>query len=60
MIKFIWISALTTGLFCAGFAAVIDAVTDHLGMIQVICLAGISGTLGSLFAHYVVGRRDDG
>ena len=49
-----WISAFTTGLFCAGFAAIVDAVTDQLSASQVIIFAAISGTFGSLFAQYVL------
>ncbi len=57
MIRLMWTSAFTTGLFCAGFAAVIDAVTEQLSMLQVIALAAVSGTLGSLFAQLVWGRK---
>lgn len=56
MTRFMWVSALMTGLFCAGFAAVVDALTDQLMVWQVIALAALSGTLGSLFAQMVLGR----
>ena len=51
------LTSLMTGLFCACFAAVVDAVTDALSMWQVIVLGGISGTMGSLVAQLVLGRR---
>ena len=54
-----WVSAFTTGVFCAGFAAVVDALTDQLLVWQVICLAALSGTLGSLFAQFILGRRGE-
>lgn len=60
MMKMTITSALATGFFCAVFAGVIDAITDQLGMVEVIVLAGISGTLGSLFAHFALRGRKDG
>lgn len=49
--------AATTGLFCAVFAMVIDAVTDVLSMWQAVGLAFLSGFLGSLTARFVLGKR---
>ena len=54
--RMIVLSALATGVFCAGFAAVVDAVTDALSMWQVIGLALVSGFCGSLFASFVLGK----
>lgn len=51
------LSALMTGVFCAGFAAVVDAITDALTMWQVIGIALLSGFCGSIFASVVLGRR---
>jgi len=47
-------AALTTGAFCAIFAAVVDWATDALGFWQVLVAGGISGFLGSLFASFVL------
>jgi len=49
-------SASLTGVFCLCFALVVDAVTDALPMWAVICLAFVSGFLGSLFAQTVLGK----
>lgn len=51
------ISAILTGVFCAGFALVVDAVVSMVSTYQVALLASISGFLGSLFAQSVLGRR---
>ncbi len=56
-LRMILIAALTTGLFCAIFAMVVDAVTDALEIWQVAVAGLISGFLGSLFASLVL-RRD--
>jgi len=50
------LSAITTGCFCAVFAVFVDVVTDVLTMTQAIAAAAISGFLGSLFAHLLLGR----
>lgn len=55
MMRIVWTSALVTGLFCAGFAAIVDQITDQLSVGQVIGLAALSGTLGSVFAQLVLG-----
>ena len=50
-----------TGLFCAGFAAGIDFLTDMLERQQVLLVSFISGFCGSLFAALVLGKgRSDG
>ncbi len=49
--------ALLTGTFCAGFATLIDVITDALTMLMVIGLAFVSGFLGSLFARLILRGR---
>jgi hypothetical protein len=56
MIRPILLSALLTGLFCAGFAVGIDWLTDMLQRGQVIGISFVSGFCGSLFASTVLGR----
>ncbi|WP_425039333.1 hypothetical protein [Primorskyibacter sp. S187A] len=51
------VTSVLTGVFCAVFATIIDAVTDALNIWTVIALAFTSGFLGSLFAQLVLGRR---
>lgn len=48
------IPAMLTGLFCAVFALVANAVLSMTGMWAGIGLAFISGFCGSMFAHYVL------
>ena len=50
------ISALLTGVFCAGFALGVDAVTEMVETWQVAVIAMISGFCGSLFAHFSLHR----
>ena len=58
MRRAILMTALLTGVFCAGFAVIVDAVTDALPMLAAIALAFVSGFCGSLFAQIVLrGRR---
>ena len=56
MIRVVLVSAVLTGVFCAGFAVFIDWATDMLQRNQVIVVSFISGFLGSLFAQTVLGR----
>lgn len=49
--KMVLTTAIVTGLFCAGFAFVIEQVTDVLTLTQALLLAMISGFCGSLFAQ---------
>ena len=56
MTRAILMSALLTGVFCAGFAVFIDTLTDMLARNQVIIVSFISGFLGSIFARLVLGR----
>jgi len=51
------LAAIATGLFCAWFAFVVDAITDALAAWQVMSLAAVSGFCGSLFGNSLVGRR---
>ena len=57
MSRLMLMSALMTGVFCAAFAAVVDAFTEALTMWQVIGIALVSGFCGSIFASIVMGRR---
>ena len=54
MIKSLLVSAGLTGVFCAGFAGVIDLSTNMLETQSVIMLAFISGFLGSIFSQTVL------
>ena len=56
MAKTILMTAILTGIFCAGFAVVIDYIADMLERNQVIGISFASGFLGSLFAQTVMGR----
>ena len=61
MIRVVLMSAVLTGVFCAGFTVFIDWATDMLQRNQVIVVSFISGFLGSLFAQTVLGRwRNEG
>lgn len=55
-----WVTILTTslmtGVFCAGFALVIDVVTEALSLWSVVALAFVSGFCGSLAAQVVLKR----
>lgn len=51
------LAAIATGVFCACFAFVVDAITDALSAWQVIGLAAVSGFLGSIFGNTLIGRR---
>ncbi|MEM1102018.1 MAG: hypothetical protein AAGH73_10890 [Pseudomonadota bacterium] len=50
-------AATATAIFCAGFAFVVDAITDALAAWQVVTLAALSGFLGSLFGNSLLGMR---
>ncbi|MEM9709688.1 MAG: hypothetical protein AAF871_12965 [Pseudomonadota bacterium] len=54
MIRPLLLSACLTGIFCAGFATVIDTATDMLGSGEIIVVSFISGFLGSIFAQTVL------
>jgi hypothetical protein len=55
--RMVLLSACATGVFCAGFAAVVDVITEALTLWQVVTLAMISGFCGSIFAQFILGRR---
>jgi hypothetical protein len=57
MIRAALIPALTTGIFCAGFAVVVNVLTSMLSVGGTVTLAFASGFLGSLFAWFVLRRR---
>lgn len=48
--------AILTGVFCGGFALLIDVATDMLDRGHVVLFSFVSGFLGSLFAQ-LVSRR---
>ncbi len=52
-------SAALTGAFCAGFVVLIDKLAGMLPLAPVIMLSFLSGFLGSLFARFVMGRKND-
>lgn len=58
MLRMMLATAAVTGVFCAGFAIVVDAVTDALSMTVAIGLAFVSGFLGSLIGQYLMRRGD--
>lgn len=53
-------AAGATGGFCAVFALGVDALTDALNWMQVMVISFLSGFLGSLFAHFVLGKAPKG
>ena len=56
MIRTVVMTAVLTGVFCAGFAVGVDLLTDMLQRQQVIVVSFFSGFMGSLFAQTVLGR----
>jgi len=56
MLRSLITSACLTGLFCSGFAVVIDLATNMLGTQQLIMVSFASGFLGSIFAQTVLMR----
>ncbi|NRB00265.1 MAG: hypothetical protein HRU32_10650 [Rhodobacteraceae bacterium] len=56
MIRTVVMTAVLTGVFCAGFAVGVDWLTDMLQRQQVIVVSFFSGFMGSLFAQTVLGR----
>ena len=57
MFRTLLIPAVLTGVFCAGFAGLIDITTDMLDRGYVVGFAFVSGFLGSVFARAVLGKR---
>lgn len=58
MIRPILLSAVLTGIFCACFAVGVDWLTDMLERGQVVGVSFASGFLGSLFASFVMYRKN--
>jgi hypothetical protein len=56
--KPILLTASVAGVFCAGFALVVNTVTEALNVAQVLALAGISGFLGSLVGQILCRRGE--
>ena len=54
VLKSLLISAVLTGVFCAGFATIIDLATDMLERQQVVVISFLSGFFGSIFAQVVL------
>ena len=52
--KTLILSACLTGIFCAGFATVVDLLADMLSRPSVMAISFISGFLGSIFAQTVL------
>ncbi|MDJ0860435.1 MAG: hypothetical protein QNJ03_15210 [Dinoroseobacter sp.] len=50
-------AACVAGLFCAGFAVVVDIISDQLSLVQTIAIAAMSGFLGALVGQLTVGRN---
>ncbi len=49
-------SAALTGLFCAGFAVFVDAITMLFSVWHLLAVSFVSGFLGSLFATFITSR----
>ena len=49
-------SAALTGLFCAGFAVFVDAITMLFSVWHLLAVSFVSGFLGSLFAAFITSR----
>ncbi len=50
--------ASLTGLFCAGFAVVVDTILPPLMGLNVAIIAAISGFCGSIFARIILRRQE--
>ena len=50
------VSAALTGLFCAGFAIFVDAITMLFSVWHLLAVSFVSGFLGSLFAAFISSR----
>lgn len=53
------ITAIMTGVFCAGFSVVVSQVAVQLSMTAVIAVSFVSGFLGSTVAQLVQKWRGD-
>jgi uncharacterized membrane protein len=56
MVRASLISAVLTGLFRAGFAVFIDAITMLFSVWHLLAVSFVSGFLGSLFATFITSR----
>lgn len=56
MVRGALVSAALTGVFCAGFAVVVDTVTMLFSIWQLMAVSFVSGALGSLFARLIMVR----
>jgi hypothetical protein len=59
MIRPVFLTAIMTGVFCAGFAVFIHWATEMLERGQIIGFSFVSGFLGSLIAQTVLVRWKD-
>lgn len=57
MTRNVLLQAGLTGVFCAAFAVGVDLLTNMLEQGQVILVSFTSGFLGSLFARFVLRRK---
>jgi hypothetical protein len=53
----ILLTSVLTGVFCAGFATVVDLLTEALNMTQLLLVSFVSGFSGSLVAQFVTRRK---
>ncbi|MDG1456569.1 MAG: hypothetical protein P8Q92_01475 [Pseudoprimorskyibacter sp.] len=51
------VTSLMTGIFCAGFALVVELLTDMLEAQQIAVLSFTSGFTGSLVAQFIMKFR---
>ena len=56
MLRASLVSAALTGLFCAGFAIFVDAITMLISVWHLLAVSFVSGFLGSLFATFITSR----
>ena len=54
MTKLVFMTAICTGVFCAGFAVFVNFVTDALGMLSLIAVSFLSGFFGSTIGQLIV------
>jgi hypothetical protein len=52
--KAILSAALVAGVFCAGFAVIVDILSSQLNLFQTIAIAALSGFLGALVGQLFV------
>ena len=59
MLRWLFLPAVLTGVFCAAFTLAIDLATDMIARNLVVVLSFISGFCGSIFARLVLGKGQD-